>query len=301
MLYAMFCAQIYILQPFMFRSTCLGFLCHVSFVLLLSLLCVVVRVMLCSDLWDCMLFAMFYAQINIRTCLYAQTYVLPCLCASLHMVTHVPPCLCLDLCFYMLVCPDLSFHMLICLDLCSFMLVCLDPCSMCFMPPSMCLYVPCCDYVLRLRLCLSCHVLLQPFCCSTFLSCVLAYWFGPDLDPMVFVIVHTPWPILKGFTNPILHVYACLLLCFMLVLASLVLRFATFDTLSGFVVMWLHPMPMRPCSDITIQGYITMMPIAMICLPCLFAPPVGFLCILTRLLTCPCISLMCQCVILAST
>ena len=33
--------------------------------------------------------------------------------------------------------------------------------------------------------------------CSLFvgfvsLSCALAYWFKPDLDPMVFVIVHTP-------------------------------------------------------------------------------------------------------------
>ena len=58
---------------------------------------------------------------------------------------------------------------------------------------------------------------------------------------MVFVIVHTPWPILNCLDHPILHVYACLLLCFMLVLASLVLGLATFDTLSRFVVVWLHP------------------------------------------------------------
>ena len=32
---------------------------------------------------------------------------------------------------------------------------------------------------------------------------------------------------------------------------------------------------------------------AMLCLPCLFVPPVGFLCIFTRLLTCSCISLAC--------
>ena len=69
---------------------------------------------------------------------------------------------------------------------------------------------------------------------------------------MVFVIVHTPWTISKGLDHPILHVYACLLLCFMLVLASLVLGFATFDTLSRFVVMWLHLMPMRPCLGVTI-------------------------------------------------
>ena len=37
----------------------------------------------------------------------------------------------------------------------------------------------------------------------------------------------------------------------MLLLASLVLGFATFDTLSGFVVVWLHPTPIRPCLDVT--------------------------------------------------
>ena len=31
----------------------------------------------------------------------------------------------------------------------------------------------------------------------------------------------------------------------------------------------------------------------MICLPCLFAPPIGFLCFFTHLLTCPCMSLAC--------
>ena len=85
----------------------------------------------------------------------------------------------------------------------------------------------------------------------TFLSCVLAYWFGLDLDPTVFVIVHTPWPISKGLDYPYLHVYACLVLCFMLVLASLVLGFATFDALSGYVVVWLHLMPRKPCLDVT--------------------------------------------------
>ena len=55
----------------------------------------------------------------------------------------------------------------------------------------------------------------------------------------------------KGFGSSYLHVYACLLLCFMLVLASLVVDFATLDTLSGFVVVWLHSTPMRPCLDAT--------------------------------------------------
>ena len=63
---------------------------------------------------------------------------------------------------------------------------------------------------------------------------------------MVFVIVHTPGPISKGLDHS--H-FACL--WFMLVLASLVLGFAMFDTLSEFVVVWLHPTPMRPCLDVT--------------------------------------------------
>ena len=93
--------------------------------------------------------------------------------------------------------------------------------------------------------------------CSSFVpfvtsSCVLAYRFGLDLDPMVFVIVHTPWPISKGLDHPYLHVYACLLLCFMIVLASLVLGFAMLDALCGLDLVWLHPTPMRPYSDVTI-------------------------------------------------
>ena len=68
---------------------------------------------------------------------------------------------------------------------------------------------------------------------------------------MVFVAVCTPWPTSKGLDHPYLHVYACLLLCFMLVIAFLVLGFATLDALSGLVVVWLHPMPMTPCLDVT--------------------------------------------------
>ena len=56
---------------------------------------------------------------------------------------------------------------------------------------------------------------------------------------------------IKGFGSPFLHVYDFLLLCFMLVLASLVLGFAMFNALSGFVVVWLQPMPTRPCLGVT--------------------------------------------------
>ena len=37
--------------------------------------------------------------------------------------------------------------------------------------------------------------------------------------------------------HPYLHVYACSLLCFMLMLTSLILDFAMFDAFSGFVAM----------------------------------------------------------------
>ena len=54
---------------------------------------------------------------------------------------------------------------------------------------------------------------------------------------------------IKGFRSPHLHFYACLLLCFMLVLASLVLGFAMLNALSGHVVVWLHLTLIRPCLD----------------------------------------------------
>ena len=67
-------------------------------------------------------------------------------------------------------------------------------------------------------------------------------------------LCHCPYTLayIKGFGSPTLHVYACLLLCFMLVLASLILDFTTLDALSGFVVAWLHLTPVRSCLDVAI-------------------------------------------------
>ena len=113
--------------------------------------------------------------------------------------SYMLPCLYV---FHMLACLDLCFHMLICLDLCFHMLACLDLCSICFMPSSMCLCTPRHVCMLRPRLCLSCYVPLKPFCHFIFLSCVLAYCFRPNLDPMVFVIVRTPQPTSKGLDHP---------------------------------------------------------------------------------------------------
>ena len=150
------------------------------------------------------------------------------------------------------ICLDLCFHMLVCLDLCSLHVLCYLPCACALHAMFVCLdlgYVChamcyCCPFVA-----LSFFLEFWPF---VFLSCVLAYRFEPNLDPMVFVIVHTPWPTSKGLDHSYLHVYACLLLCFMLILAFLVLGFTTLDALNGFVVVWLHLTPMRLCSDVTI-------------------------------------------------
>ena len=84
-----------------------------------------------------------------------------------------------------------------------------------------------------------------------FRSTCLGFYAMFPLDPMVFVTICTPWPKSKGLDHPFLHVYACLLLCFMLALASLFLGFATLDALSKYMVMWLHLTPMRPCLDAT--------------------------------------------------
>ena len=67
---------------------------------------------------------------------------------------------------------------------------------------------------------------------------------------MVFGTVHTPRPTSKGLDHPIsMSMLACfytLCLCYPL------LCFAMLDTLRGLDLVWLHPMPMRPCLDVTI-------------------------------------------------
>ena len=67
------------------------------------------------------------------------------------------------------------------------------------------------------------------------------------------------------------------------------------NALSGFVVVWLRLTSIRPCLDVTIwdespwcqllHAHLSHFPLhAMICLPCMFVPPVGFLCIFTACL-----------------
>ena len=227
MLFSMFHAQIYFLTCLYVQIYMLQALCYVSYVLCLFLFYIDVRVtcsyacmmllaMPCLDLCIYVFIPMLYGQILVFTCLYDWIHVLPCLCAKFpHVYMHVSMTICLDLCF----------HMPMCLDLFSLHALCYIPCACVLHAMFVCLDL---GYV--------CHAMCycSPFVTlSFFLSYVLAYQFGLDLDPMVFVIVHTPWPISKGLDHPYFHVYACLLLCFMLVLDSLVLGFATFDTFSG--------------------------------------------------------------------
>ena len=102
-------------------------------------------------------------------------------------------------------------------------------------------------------------------------------------------LCHRPYTkaYIKGFGSSYLHVYACLLLCFILVLASLVLGFARLDAFSGFVVVWLHPTPIRPCLDVTmwdaspwcqlLRAYLSPFPLhAMTCLHVCLCHPLAF-------------------------
>ena len=57
---------------------------------------------------------------------------------------------------------------------------------------------------------------------------------------------------IKGFGSSYLHVYACWLLYFTLVLASLILGFTMLDAFRRLDLVWLHLTPIRPCSDVNI-------------------------------------------------
>ena len=184
------------------------------------------------------------------------------------------------------------------------MFTCLDWCSL----HALCHHL--CAWVLHaMFMCLGLDLVCHAMCyCSHFVPfiafflCVFGLmvrtWSGP------YGICHRPYTKahIKGFGSSYLYVDAGLLLCFMLVLASSVLGVATFDTLSGFMVtsdaQW-------PCFGVTIWDVspgaglfrvclsLFFLLHTMICLPCLFVPPVGFLCIFTHLLIYPCMSLAC--------
>ena len=134
-----------------------------------------------------------------------------------------------------------------CLDLCSHTPTCLDLCSL----HTLC-HLSCACVFHAMFVCLGLSYVCYAMCyCSTFvafvtLPFVLAYWFEYDLDPMVLVLIHMPWPISKGLDHPICMSMFARFYALSSMLASLVLGFATLDALSGFVVVWLHTTPLRP-------------------------------------------------------
>ena len=138
----------------------------------------------CSDLCVYVFISMIYGWILVFTHIYAWFHVLPYLCAKfLHVYMYVSMFIFLDLCF----------HMPMCLNLYSLHALC---------------YLPCACVLHAMIMCLGLDLICHAMCyCRHFVhfiafSCVLAYWFGPDLDLMVFVIVHTPWSTSKGLDHP---------------------------------------------------------------------------------------------------
>ena len=102
---------------------------------------------------------------------------------------------------FMPICVDLCCHMLVCLDLCSLHAVCHLPCACALHAMFLCLNL---GYVYH-AICYCSH-----FFAFVFLSCVLAWWLGPDLDSMVFVTILTPRPTSKGLDHPIcMFMFAC--------------------------------------------------------------------------------------------
>ena len=128
--------------------------------------------------------------------------------------------------------------------------------STCFMLSSMCLCASHLVYVLRLCaiLALVCHAMCYfcPF--IPFYRIFLCFGLMVTTRAKPYTLCHRPYTKvhIKGFGSSYLHVYACLLLCFILVLASLVLGFATLVALSWFVAVWLHLTLVRPCLNVTI-------------------------------------------------
>ena len=116
-----------------------------------------------------------------------MSLAMPCL--DLHVDVYVSMPTCLDLCFYMPMCLGLcSLHALYylpCACALHAMFVCLDLGYICH---AMCYYSP-----------------------FVALSFFLMFW---PFGRIYILTIRTPWPISKGLDHPYLHVYVCLLLCF---------------------------------------------------------------------------------------
>ena len=121
-------------------------------------------------------------------------------------------------------------------------------------------------------------------CSGVQTGCAMSFWMSswPHREKILFLDFRG-----SGGQNTI-STYACLLLCFMLMLASLILDFAMFGGFCGLN----HLGGISECRVAPCVPFLFLLR-AMLYLPCLFVPPIGFLCIFTRLLTCPCLSLAC--------
>ena len=141
------------------------------------------------------------------------------------------------------ICLDLCVHMPMCLDLCPLHALCYHPCAWALHAMFMCLSL---DLVFHTM----CYC--SPF--APFYRIFLCFGLIVRTRAKPYGLCHRPYTKvhIKGFGSSYLHVYACLLLCFILVLASLVLGFATLVALSWFMTVWLHLTPVRPCLNVTI-------------------------------------------------
>ena len=193
-------------HAYMLRSTCLGF--YAMFPLFCSSFCFILKLGLYAHMLDIMsmvmlcldlLFICFLHCFMLRS-VSIHSYMLESMfyhAYELAFTCSTHVLLCL--------CLDLRFHRFVCLDLCS---------ACCHLP---------CAIVALLSLYLS------------FLYFGLLVW--TRSRPGGLCHRPCPWPTSKSLDHPYLHVYACLFLCVTLVLVSLVLGFAMFDTHSGFVVV----------------------------------------------------------------
>ena len=151
--------------------------------------CMTLLAMPCLDLCIYVFISMLYGQILVFTCLYAWICVLPCFYAYIHMLR----------CTF--ICLHAYFHASIYVLGSMFFT--------CFMPSSMYLPASRLVYVLRSKPCLSCHVLLQPFCSffRIFLCFSLMVW----TRSRPYGLCHHPYTKvhIKGFGS---FLFACLCL-----------------------------------------------------------------------------------------
>ena len=205
---------------------------------------------LCLDLHAYVFFVMFIVR---STCFEALGHVY----AQIYMPMCSLPCLCLDL----HVCAQIYIPMFRSMCLCA-------PCHACVLR-SMLVAIPCASKAL--------HLLISLF----LMFCLL--WQGVDLDPVVQAYIHIPRPILKGLDHFLcMSMFACLLLCFFSILASLDLGLAMLCAPRGFACM-VTSFPPRVHLDVTtceihlrgvgaLDSHFSSLRPMLICLPCLLCP-----------------------------